>query len=226
MKKIVIVLLMVSLILSCVACSGDNNSPTNGSEVGHNTEKTEPADQKDPAGQSDPELPGTVEINLPYIKFNVDAPDRNIHRAASGFRTVAETYAVIYDSYLDPSSQLLYEVELENIKLPEDIFVQMEKQIVANCATCLVSASTYTLNISKKENVTINGWDMCRVEGSIHLEEEYKLSYNDASFVAYGLLKDGYPAYFIAMDIPDGEGEHIDLGNLADRIARTFRDSE
>ena len=45
-----------------------------------------------------------------------------------------------------------------------------------------------------------------------------------APFVAYGVIKDEHPFYFIVVDTTENHDKIKDIGVLADKIAKTFRD--
>jgi len=45
-----------------------------------------------------------------------------------------------------------------------------------------------------------------------------------APFVAYGVIKDEHPFYFIVVDTTDNHDKIKEIGELADKIAKTFRD--
>ena len=43
-------------------------------------------------------------------------------------------------------------------------------------------------------------------------------------FVAYGVIKDEHPFYFIVVDTTENHDKIKDIGVLADKIAKTFRE--
>ena len=59
--------------------------------------------------------------------------------------------------------------------------------------------------------------------GSTLLIADFPLDYESANFVAYSVIKDGYPVYFAVVENPDGENP-IDINAMADKIAKTFRE--
>lgn len=225
MKKILLFVLLFCMILTISACKSDNDPNTTQGNADHASEAGNQPETKNVDTNTDESLPGTVSVSLPNVQFCVSAPDKNIRRAGSGDLVIGDSYFVIYDCYVDPSSELIYNVDLAKIQNPEDVIEQMKEQIIGTCSTRLLSAKEYSLVIEKSENVKVNEWDMNRAEGKIILTEDYQLDYNEVRFVAYGIIKQNQPIYIIVVDVPSDNVEHIDIGEMADRIAKTFREN-
>lgn len=130
-----------------------------------------------------------------------------------------------FGDYVDIGSEKIYGVDISKIKNSSDILEEMEKQFTTLCRQGLIRADEYSLNIQNKKDVVINDWNMCRYEGTINLKSEYTIDYNSVDFVAYTVIKDGYPVFFAVLDDPEKE-EKADLGEIADKIAKTFREYE
>ena len=96
-------------------------------------------------------------------------------------------------------------------------------QMAATCRNGLIFADDYTVEVANSENKKVNSWDMCKVSGSIKLSCEFPLDYESVDFVAYSLIKDGFPVYFAVVENPAGDNP-IDLGSMADKIVKTFRE--
>ena len=132
-------------------------------------------------------------------------------------------YFVIYDQFVNIVSDNDYGIEKEQITEPEEVIEGMKDQFIDNLKEGLIRATEYTYEIKSRETITINGWEMCKYTGAIKLTHDSPLDYESAAFVAYGLIKDGYPVYFAVVEKPDGKNP-IDIEAMADKIARTFRE--
>lgn len=227
MKKTIAFLVVFLLILSLVACGEQNyNNPTddtvsstNGSQQNNNTE----GNKED--YQNDSSLPGVVRVNLDNVKYCVDAPSKQIYNRGPLFVDM-KNYFVIYDQYKDPSSMLNYDVDISKITGASNVIEGMEKQFINACEEGLIIADNYKFTLTKQEDKQVNGYQMSRYEGTMDLVYEIDnpdVEYTSVSFVGYSLVKDGCPVYFVVVDIPT-EGGVDDIGTMADKIAKTFRE--
>lgn len=232
MKKIISLLLVMMLSCSLVAC-GNEEKPSNDS-TGNSTSSSQTGNEsinkdssKNDGSDSDyepnEELPGHVRVNLTTSKYCVDAPETIIKSENTGYMVKLNSYFVIYDQYLEGSSDTLYEVKPDAIKGAQDVIGGMSKQMVALAKSGLIYADEYNVEVTSTEDVKVNSWDMCKTTGKINLTCQYPLDYESANFVAYSVIKDGYPVYFAVIERPDGENP-IDINAMADKIAKTFRE--
>lgn len=224
MKRIIALLLVLVLCFSLVAC-GNNEKPndngTNQTFGVQNEGNTD--DNMENDYTSDTDLPGVIRVNLSTVKYCVDAPGTLSQRANTGHIVEMGSYFVVYDQYVDVSSEKEFGVDKNSISTAEDVIEAMSKQMAATCQNGLIFADEYTVETTKSETVKVNSWDMCKVNGSIKLSCEFPLDYESVEFVAYSLVKDGFPVYFAVVENPAGENL-IDLGAMADKIAKTFRE--
>jgi hypothetical protein len=237
MKKITALalsLLMFATLASCVA--DDTPDEPSGStpplgEQQNNTPPDEPQDNTPPDTQQtwtpDPELPGTVAVNITTVQYMVDAPTTLFGRAGSGYRSpYGDDIFVIYGEYVNRSSEERNGVTIDEITKASDVFISMEPQICFSIGSALTFADQKELIIEKSEDVTINGWDMCRYEGEMKLSNSnHKISWDSVKFVGYGIIKDGCPVFFVVVDGTKDQTA-TGLGELADKIAKTFREYE
>ena len=226
MKKLLSILLATVLCLSLAACGGDDNKP---SGDGTNSTQSETPDATKDVAQSehpfenDPDLPGIHKVNLSSVQYCINSPSWLIKRNGCGHKVSTSSFVILYGQFVNNVSDKDYGVDLEKISSAEDIFPNMNKQIVANIDGTIAHADEYVIEVDSTENVTINGWAMCKQEGTIKLTYKYSLPYESTSFVAYSVIKDGYPVYFLVVDKPDGT-DRIDIEQMADKIAKTFRE--
>lgn len=225
MKRILSLLLVCILCISLVACGNDN--PVDGNKDNNNTNTEQSSNNegtdKEPAYEIDKDLPGVVRVNLSTVKYCINAPGTLIKRANTGNIVELGSYFVIYDQYVDISSEGQFGVKLDAIKSAEDIINVMAEQMSATSLNGLIFADEYKVVAEKNETIKVNSWDMCKTTGKIELSCEYPLDYESVKFVAYSLIKDGFPIYFAVVENPAGE-KPIDIGNMADKIAKTFRE--
>ena len=226
MRKVLALVLAIALCLSIVACgnnekpnddTSNNNSPTN------QTEKEPNNNQVDAPYEGDADLPGRIRVNLSTVKYCVDAPGTLSQRANTGHIVEMGSYFVIYDQYVDISSAGQFEVKLDQISSPKDVIAGMATQMAATAQNGLIFADNYTVEVVKTEDANVNSWNMSKATGKINLTCEYPLDYESVDFVAYSLIKDGYPVYFAVIENPAGEGTP-DLDAMAEKIAKTFRE--
>lgn len=218
MKKLLSVLLALTLCLSLVACGGGENPSDDGKQ-------TPPSETKDTehSYEEDPDLPGVVRVNLTTAEYCANAPFTLIKRNGTSFKVETNSYAVLYDQYVDTTSDTYYEIDLNDFSSAEDVVENMAKQTASCLMGILARADEYSVKVNSKENVTVNGWDMCKQKGAIELTHRFPLPYQSADFVAYSLIKDGYPIYIMVVDKPDGP-KRIDIEEMADKIVKTFRE--
>ena len=207
-----------------VACDNgkkSNDNSIDGSSCVQNEESS--TEGKENNYTSDKDLPGVIRVNLSTVKYCVDAPDMLFQRANTGYIVEMGSYFVVYDQYVDISSETLFGVDKNSIASAGDVIGAMSKQMAATCQKGLIFADEYSVEITKSESQKVNSWDMCKVTGTIKLSCEFPLDYESADFVAYSLIKDGFPVYFAVVENPAGE-KSIDISNIADKIAKTFRE--
>ncbi len=235
MKRLLSMLLALTLCLSLAACgSKDQSSGGEGtsqpqsetsSQNSGSTESKENSKNVEHPYEEFPELEGVVRVNQTAAEYCADAPSALVKRNRTSFKVETASYAVIYDQYLERSSDEYYDIDLKNITKAEDVLENMKKQTAACLESILHRADEYAVRIDSKENVTVNGWEMCKQKGAIELTHQFPLPYESADFVAYSLIKDGYPIYIMVIDKPDGT-DRIDIEEMADKIAKTFREYE
>lgn len=229
MKKIVSFLLVMIFSVSLVACgneeitSNDNTEATTSSQTESQADNKEGSNKNNNEYEPDEELPGIIDVNLTTTKYCVDAPGTLSQRANTGHIVEMASYFVIYDQYVDISSEKQYEVKLDEIKAAKDVIGGMSKQMSATSMKGLSYADEYNVEVTSTEDVKVNSWDMCKTTGKINLIADFPLDYESANFVAYSVIKDGYPVYFAVVENPDGENP-IDINAMADKIAKTFRE--
>lgn len=224
MKKIVLLILSLALCLSLVACG--NESKPRDDISSSNLNQTENNEESNNNNNTDvnSDLPGVLSINFDNVQYCVDAPSKQIYNMGPMFVNM-ENYFVIYDQYKEPSSILNYDVDISKITDASNVIEGMEKQFINACEEGLINADEYTFTITK-ENKTVNGYKMSRFEGTFELKYEIEnpdVDYTNAKFTGYSLIKDGCPVYFVVVDIPS-EGGVDDVGAMADKIAKTFRE--
>lgn len=223
MKKIIVLLAML-LCFTLVACGNDEKSNDNSTDESSRVQNEDNiAENRESDYTSDEDLPGVIRVNLSTAKYCVDAPDMLSQRSNTGHIVEMGSYFVVYDQYVDISSETQYGVDKNSITDAGDVIGAMAEQMAATCRKGLIYADEYSVEVTKSESQKVNSWDMCKVTGTIKLSCEYPLDYESADFVAYSLIKDGYPVYFAVVENPAGENP-IDLGNMADKIAKTFRE--
>lgn len=230
MKKIISLLLVMMLSASLVACGNDEKpsndstgNSTSSSQTENESSNKESSDKGSNDYEPDEELPGNLDVNLTTSKYSIDAPGISFGRANTGQIIEMSSYFVIYDQYVDISSEKQYEVKLDEIKAAKDVINGMSKQMAATAKNGLIFAHEYNVEATNSEDVKVNSWDMCKTIGKINLTSKYPLDYESANFVAYSVIKDGYPVYFAVVEKPDGENP-IDINAMADKIAKTFRE--
>ena len=228
MKKVKIIIsavLVTALSMSIIGCGkdkgtteGDNKSSSQSSEVKDGGTK-----DNEKTYQKDPSLGSTLSQNLSEIKYSIDYP-WGISDAGTGSYSSTEDMYVIYDQFVAGASDTDYKIDPTKITKPDQIIEGMNFQFNRTATNQLPLSTKRDYIISKKKNVTINGWDMCRYEGEFHLDEDISLKDAKAPFVAYGIIKDEHPFYFIVVDTTENHDKIKDIGVLADKIAKTFRD--
>ncbi len=236
MKKLKVMVVLLGMCFVFGACGkkeekgeAGSTSVETGQDAGMEAEKKESIEDKTDHGkeegyQKDPDLPRTLSMNA-TVKFCVDTPDSVESHAANGYYVPGDNYFVLYGAYTDPGSQLLYGVDITKISVASDVLEEMSEQLCWTSREGLIRADNYSMEIANKEEITVNGWDMCRYEGKVLLTSEFTLAYDSADFAAYTVIKDGYPVFFAVFDDPKVE-EDVDIVAIADKIAKTFREYE
>ena len=219
------------MLLSLVGC-GDKKE-NDGSDKGNKSQTEQKSDDKQEEKKSsykkDPDLDRTLEVGYGPVTFAIDAPTgwarANSVGTGWGYRDLKRDLYVIYDTYLNRTSEDIYEVDLDSIKSADQVIEGMAKQFVATGMWRLPFSMKREYEIIKKENVSINGWDMCRYEGKFILDDDPLVQIKDkkAYFVAYTVIKDGFPIYFVVVDESDAQEQSAIVAELADKIAKTFR---
>ncbi|MBU3112344.1 hypothetical protein [Clostridium lacusfryxellense] len=229
MKKVKIIIsaiLITGLSMSLIGCGKDNAETKSGDTT---TEQSTKADTKTTDDkhdfQKDPSLPLTLSVELDTQKYSVDYP-WGIASARSGAFSDTEGMYVIYDQFVPNLSDVDYGVDPTKITKADQVIEGMKDQFKNTAASKLPLSKAESYKITKKENVTINDWDMCRYEGEFTLKDTAIITLKDkkAPFVAYGVIKDAHPVYFIVVDESDNHDNIKEIGVLADKIAKTFRD--
>lgn len=232
MKKFLSMLLAAALCLSLTACTGGGDKTSEGgsspqggtsSQSGTSSGAEHSSQGTDHSYESSPDLPGVVRVNTETTEYCADAPSTLIKRNGTSFKVECSSYAVLYDQYLERSSDSYFEIDPTKITSAADVLDQMKIQTAACLNGILIRADEYSVRVDSKENVTVNGWEMCKQKGAVELTHKFPLAYDSADFVAYSLIKDGYPIYIMVIDKPDGS-ERIDIEQMADQIAHTFRE--
>lgn len=234
MKKIRILvstLLISTMLLSLVGC-GDKKE-NDGSDKGNKSQTEQKSDdnkkeEKKSSYKKDPDLDQTLGVGKGTVTFAIDVPTgwgRGSVGTGWGCTDLKRGLYVIYDTYLNRTSEDDYEVDLDSIKSADQVIEGMAKQFVATGMGCLPFSMKREYEIIKKENVSINGWDMCRYEGKFILDDDPSVQIKDkkAYFVAYTVIKDGFPIYFAVVDESDAQEQSAIVAELADKIAKTFR---
>lgn len=230
MKKILLSVLCAIMIVGiATGCGNKTTTNENNDNLDNNANNNVQSKY-----EKDKDLPATIDVNLSEVKYCVDGPNKQVFN--NGFLYSrghydsklghVDSYFVIYDNYMDTSSELLYGVKKDNIKTPSDIIVEMKEQIIRGLEYAHFRATRYDYKITNQKEVKINGYDMFRFEGTFNLLydiENPAVDYTEADFVGYSLIKDGIPIYFIVGERPN-ESNQIDIGKLADKIAKTLRE--
>ena len=168
MKKVKIIIsavLVTVLSISIIGCGKDkgttesNNKSSSQSSEGKNDKKTY---------QKDPSLVATLSQNLSKIKYSIDYP-WSISDAGTGSYSSTEDMYVIYDQFVAGTSDTKYKIDPTQITKPDQVIEGMKDQFKNTATNQLPVSIKLDYVISKKKNVTINGWDMCRYEGEFTL---------------------------------------------------------
>ena len=223
MKKIISILLTMLVCVSLTGCgSDDSSSKSSNNKKETKTEKSS-NDKNEKEYETFDDLPFTHELNFTTCKYCIDSPGSLICRANTGHILLMESYFVVYDQYLKGASDEGYGIDLSTITKAEDVIEGMKKQMADTCRNGLIYAHEYSVEIEESENVKVNSWDMCKTKWKINLTSSRKIDYNSVNYIAYSVIKDGYPVYFAVVEDPEGETT-FDIEALADKIAKTFRD--
>lgn len=230
MKKLLSMLLASTLCLSLAACGSTQSNPgtsspedSKQSSQSDSSDTSKDAQKTEHSYEEDPDLPGIHKVNMTSVQYCINSPSWLIKRNGCGHKVSTDSFVILYGQYVNNLSDKNYGIDLEKISSAEDIFPNMNKQIVANIDGTIARADEYVVEVDNTENLTINGWDMCKQKGSIKLTYQHALPYESTTFVAYSVIKDGCPVFFMVIDKPDGS-ERIDIEEMADKIAKTFRE--
>jgi len=230
LKVIVAALLILTMFLSLVGC-GDEKVQ----DASNNTETEQRSDEKKDrdkdAYQKDADLNRSLLVENGIVKFQIDIPTGwvgGLEGTGWGYIDIERELYVIYDTYLTKTSNRKYKVDLDKIIVAEHVLDEMKGQFLYTGMRFLPSSEGNDFEIIKKDNVKINGWKMCRYEGNFLLAEDTEIELKDkkAYFVAYSLIMDGCPIYFVVVDKSDSQNQSALVGQLADKIAKTFREYE
>ena len=220
-KKIILsALCCLSVLLVATGCGNqttndNNNSNTDNMQNNSSSKNYQIAD----------DLEGTLEVNLSTTQYCISAPGTLTKRANTGYINSWDGYFVIYDQYVDISSNNTYGINHTTINNTEDIIDVMKPQFIDTALNGFIYADNYDYVITSKENKIINGYNMTKFKGKFTLSSEWPLDYNQADFVGYSLLKNGYPIYFAVIDVPNGENR-INIEEMADKIVKSFREND
>ena len=226
-KKILLSLLCGGLVLGLA--TGCGNQTTNNSDDNN-------SDNTNNKYERDEDLPGDMGVYYDNVAYCIDGPNKQVFNKGSLFSRGhydselghVDSYFVITDNYNDPASKLIHDVKIEEIKTASDILIGMKKQIISALEEGHINAARYDYKITNQKEVKINDYNMIRFEGIFYLlydVENPAVDYTEANFVGYSLMKDGVPVYFIVSEKPN-QNHPIDIGKLADKMAKTFRDND
>lgn len=216
-KKILLGLLCGSFILGiATGCGKQVNNDNSNNDGGQNNFSSKNYEISE-------DLKGTLEVYLTTTQYCFSTPDFT-NRASTGHKNLQNGYFVIYDQYVDLSTQNEYGIDYTTIKNSTDVIDVMKPQFIANATTTggLIYADNYDYVITSKENVKINGYDMTKFYGEFKLECEWTLEYDSAKFVGYSLLQNGYPIYFAVIEQPNDE-KNINIEDIANKIVKSYR---
>lgn len=225
-----IVIAVVGIVLGSKFLNGENNNDLDNSIIDNNDKDNSSSTKY----ESNEDLPGTIEINLSSIKYCIDGPNKQLFNKGFVYSNGhydsnlghVESYFVIYDQYEKETSELLYDIQISEIKKPSDVIVGMKNQVIRALKYPHILAENYDYKITNQKDVKINGYNMSRFEGTLYFLydiENPDVDYKEANFVGYSLIKDGNPIYFIVGERPN-KSNPINIGELADKIVKTFRD--
>lgn len=195
--------------------TGENNSGTSNSQNNNSGKNYEIAD----------ELDGVVDFHTTTTQACFSSPGTLVKRERTGFKSVWGGYYVVWDAYLNTTSEMNYGVDISKITRSSQVIKEMEKQFLTVATDPLIRADNYDYKITEQKDIKINGFEMTKFKGTFTLTHEWKIDYNEADFVGYSIMKDGKPLYFVVVDIPTGENR-IDIEKMADKIVKSFRDND
>lgn len=219
---IVVLVVVVGVVTIAFVINKDNDVSLDNNHIS-NPENEKPNNSTSKNYEISDDLEGTVEVNLTTTKYCFSSPGVVIKRANTGYIDSMKGYFVIYDQYVDLSSNNQYGIDYTTIKNTEDIMDVMKPQFIDTALNGFIYADDYDYVITSKENKIINGYNMTKFKGKFTLTCEWPLDYNQATFVGYSLLKNGYPIYFAVIDVPNGENR-INIEEMADKIVKSFRE--
>ena len=104
MKKLFSLLLITIMMISLIACSAETSKQVEDNPEG-NANKEVSINEGDSKYQRDDDLLWTVRVNLTTTKYCMDSPGELIKRAGTGFKAELLDYFVIWDHYVDISSE-------------------------------------------------------------------------------------------------------------------------
>lgn len=230
LKVLISTIVISTLMISMAGCGSsktkdpakDNAQTTGNTQTQQNTgDKDTKGSDKKATYKKDSDLPKTLKAELTTQSYWIDAPWRLV-RVGTGWYSMNENLCIIYDQFLEGASETDFKIDPSTIKTPDQIIDGMKAQFLST-ATGELPVSDYDYEIKKKENVKVNDWDMCRYEG-IFILKNTSIKDNKASFVAYSVIKENHPVYFVVIDKSYEQTHGQELGPLADKIAKTFRD--
>ena len=230
-KKIMIILLMLLLLVGC-------KTETNNKEAKKNETKTEAkvdkkVDKKENSKYKfrDEEMVVKGFFSNVYIAFPRFDPEFD----EGGSIESKGTGEVIYyhDTYIlfdeaqiyDQTIMDIFNINLDEIKGPEDILVGMEDQFFnlyddVTSIELMIDKMENFFEIEKEEFMTINGFDFVRQEGKINYYTSNKVE-RKFYFIAYAAIIDDRPIYFICYE---AEKSDLEKGTaILDRAIQTIR---
>lgn len=229
--KIKKILLALLICVFCTACSKEETKP----EVKVKDKKTEEIIKHD--YQIDEELPNELMFDNGWgVEFLINTPGRYAAENTGGcYETNMKDYAVEIDSYLQGSSNSLYNVDLDKITSIEQILPQMEKQFIDTLTSLIKNNEETTLTIESTEKTKINNWEMVHYTGYFNVGKDERgnsVYANDRiGFGAYAMffaVEDGkdvinMPIYFAGVDISSEQAYTRKANDMALKMAKSFR---
>ena len=231
LKVLVSTIIISTLVISMAGCGNsktkdptkDNTQTAGSTQTQQGTgDKNTKGNDKKVTYKKDPDLPDTLRSELTTQSYWIDVPGWGLTTLGSGYYSMNKNICVVYDQFLEGASDTDFKIDPSTIKTPDQIIDAMKAQFLST-ATGKLPVSDYDYEIKKKENVKVNDWDMCRYEG-IFILKNTSIKDNKASFVAYSVIKENHPVYFVVIDKSYEQTHGQELGPLADKIAKTFRD--
>ena len=235
-KKIIIILLTLLLLVGCKTEKNNQEINTNNTEEITTNDKTEDKkeDKKDSKYKFRDDLMvakgffSDIYIAFPRYDPEFDHGGTIESKGTGEVVYYYDTFIIFDEAQIErPTSLAIFNINLDEIKGPEDILKGMEDQFIElNNTINIVGDQTINhksekfIDITKEEFITINGFDFARQEGEInyHRAGDEQLKYY---FIAYATFIDERPVYFMCY-----EREKADLEKgavILDRALQSIR---